>query len=144
MSTVAIGSIVAYFEEEHGIVLSKLPRKKIIYEGCINGSSSIVVIMPTSTIYPRGNGWVDFTEIQLNILKQYKISIAVFRLSDTSTYYVNMNDLFPLMTEANMMENSREGNHWKLDIWPNKIVFRNGGQALNVQENNRSFIYRVV
>jgi hypothetical protein len=144
VSTTTLESIVSYFEKEHGVVLSKMRRKKIIFEGRTKDHSSIVVAMPASTIYSRGNGWVDFTKIQIDIFKQYKIAIAVFRLSDGSTSYVDMKRLFPLLNQNNMMENSREGEHWKLDIWPNKIVIRNGGEVLHVRPNEKSFIKQLL
>ena len=140
MTITTIESIVKEFEKEYDIVLSKMSRKRIIYDGKTKTGASIVVAMPASTIYARGNGWVDFTKIQINIFKRHNIAIAVFRLSDGSTYYVDMQDLFPLLTQNNMMENDREGEHWKLDIWPNKIVIRKGGETLHVEQNEKRFI----
>ncbi len=144
MTTMTIENIVTEFEKEFDILLSKMPRKKIIYYGQTKVGISIVVVMPASTIYARGNGWVDFTKIQIDIFKQHKIAIAVFRLSDGTTYYVDMQALYPLLTEQNMMENDREGEHWKLDIWPNKIIIRNGGETLYVKQNEKQFISQIV
>ena len=121
MTTMTIESIVAIFENKYGIQLSKIPRKKIIYDGKTKRGKSIVVVMPASKIYARGNGWVDFTKIQIDTLKQYQIAVAAFRLSDGTTYFIDMNALFPILTQENIMENEKEGEHWKMDIWPNKI-----------------------
>lgn len=140
MTTITIDSIVTEFKKEYGVILSKLPRKKIIYVGETGGGKSIVVAMPASKIYTRGYGWVDFTKIQVDIFKQYLISIAIFRLSDGFSYYIDMKHLFPLLTEGNMMENKKEGEHWKINIWPNKLVIRNGNQSLNIQPNKKEFI----
>ncbi len=139
-----INDVVTEFEKEYDIFLSKVKRKKIIYDGYTNNDKSIVVVTPESKIYPRGNGWVDFTKIQIDIFKQYSIAICVFRISDGITYYLNLNDLFPFLTDSNMMINTREGEHWKIDIWPNKLVVRNGGQNLSVVANAISDISDLV
>ena len=105
MSTTSIESILADLEKEHGIYyLQKMQRKKIIYDSKTKNLKSIVVAMPTSKIYERGNGWVDFTKIQIDIFKQYQIAIVVFRLSDGTNYFIDMSTLFPLLTKENIME----------------------------------------
>lgn len=48
MTTTTIENIVAIFENEYGIQLSKMPRKKNIYDGKTKQGKSIVVVMPTS------------------------------------------------------------------------------------------------
>jgi len=140
MPVKTIESIVKTFETEYGLYLSQLPRKKIIFEGNAENGKLVIAVMPSSKIYPRGNGWVDLTKVQIELVKKYQIAIAAFRIADGLTYYVNFHDLLPLLTDQNMMENSREGEHWKLDIWSNKIVIRNGGQTLNVQYDEHQFI----
>lgn len=144
MPTIKIENIVAIFEKEHGVHLSKIPRKKIIYEGKTKQGKSIGIVMPASKIYARGNGWVDFTKIQIDLLKQYQIAVAVFRLSDGATYSIDMSALFPMLTQENMMENEKEGEHWKMDIWSSKIVIRNGGETLHVKPNENQFIGQLV
>lgn len=137
-------SIVAYFEKEYGITLLKMRGKKIIYKGHTKNDSSIVVVIPYSKIYQHGNGWVDLTKIQIDICKQSEFAIAVFNLSNGTTYYVDMKKLFPLLTTENMLKNDKEGKHWKLDIWTEKIVIRNGGKTLPVKPNDKSFIQELV
>ena len=144
MTTVQIGKIVREIESDFNVLLSVMPRKKIIYDGKTKFGKSIVVVMPTSKIYGRGNGWVDFTKIQIDIFKQHEIAIATFRLSNGLTYYVDMQSLYPLLTQQNMMENDREGEHWKLDVWPNKIVIRNGAETLYVAPNDKQSISQLV
>ena len=144
MSATTIGSILAIFEKEFGVNLSKMPGKQIIYEGKTKHAKSIVVIMPESEIYDRDNGWIDFTKIQIDICKRYQIAVAAFRLANRKTYFIDMSTLFPLLTQSNIMENEREGEHWKMDIWPDKIVIRNGGQTLYVKPNEYQFIGQLV
>ncbi len=142
MPTETIENIIDEFESEYYIHLSKMPRKKIIYDGQTEGGLSVVVIMPSSTIYAKGNGWVDFTKIQINLLKEYEVAIAAFRLSNGKVYYIDMQSLYPLLTQQNMMKNDKEGEHWKLDIWPTKIIIRNGGETLQVKPNDSKFIHQ--
>ena len=131
MFATSIENVISNLNKEYKVNLSKISGKKIIYHK--RNGKSIVVIMPTSKIYGRGNGWIDFTKIQLDILRKYQTVIAVFRLANGFNYRVDMNDLFPLLSQENMMENNREGKHWKLDIWPEKIVVRKGGTTLDIK-----------
>lgn len=141
---VSIGTIVEEFKNEHQISLKKVQRKKIIFDGNSRTGKSIVVVTPESKIYPGGNGWVDFTEIQIDLFKRYAVAIAVFRLSDGNLYYVDLESLFPLLTEETVMENEREGRHWKLDIWSRKITIRNGGETLHVRPNKKEFLDQIL
>mgnify|MGYP000583067419 CR=1 FL=1 len=135
MPTTTIESLVSHFEKEYGVHLSKIPRKKIIYDGKTKHGKSIVVIMPTSKIYKQGNGWVDFTQIQVEDLKKYHIAISIFRLSNGATYYIDMSKLFPLLTKKSIMENKREGKHWKMHIWSDRIDIKTGGEMLFDKEH---------
>lgn len=132
------------FKGQYNLALRKLPRKQIIYGGSTAKNKSVVVVMPASKIYSRGNGWVDFTKIQIELFKQFTIAIAIFRLDDGTNYYVNLGDLFPLLSNDNMMVNSREGEHWKIDIWPTKLTLRNGGQSLCVHPNKRELLNNIL
>ena len=38
------------------------------------------------------------------------------------------------------MNNTREGKYWKLDIWKDKIVVRNGSKNIQVEANEHQFI----
>lgn len=139
MAQISIEEIISNFKNDYGVKLSKLERKKIFFTGRCKGKS-VVVAMPSSKVYERGNGWVDLTEIQIDIFKQYSISIIVFRLLNSITYYVNMSDLFPLLTQESIHENAKEGKHWKLDVWPDKISVRKSESSLSVKENEQSHI----
>ncbi len=140
ITTTTINSIVEMFERQYSIALRKLPRKQIIYGGSTASNKSVIVAMPASKIYARGNGWIDFTKVQIDLFKQYTIAIAIFRLDDGTNYYVTLVDLLPLLSKDNMMVNSREGEHWKIDIWPTKLTLRNGGQSLCAHPNRREIL----
>lgn len=72
-----------------------------------------------------------------------KIGLIFNRLSDGTNYFIDMNALFPLFTKENMIVNKREGEHWKMDIWKNKIVLRNGGKTLHVVPNEKEWISKM-
>ncbi len=138
--TISIEHVIEEFNNKLKTSLFKAQGKKIIFEGETNKKESIVVVTPTSKIYPKGNGWVDFTEIQIKLFKEYSIAIVVFRLSDGNLYYLNLKELFPLLTEENILENDREGRHWKIDIWPTKLTIRNGNESIDIQSNEKLFL----
>ena len=145
MPTPTIENILAIFDEEYSISLKEMTRKRIIYEGKTKHGKSIVVVMPCSKVYDRGNGWVDFTKIQIDIFKQHQIAIAVFSLSNGAKYFIDMNTLFPILTQKNMMTNEIQGEHWKLHIWPDKIVVRKkNGEKLQTKLNEHRFIGQLV
>jgi len=137
MAQISIPEVVSFFKSEHGLTLSKLAQKKIFFE---NKSKSIVVAMPSSKVYEKGNGWVDLTKIQIELFKTYSHGFIVFRLSNSTVYYVDIKNLLPLLTQDSMHENAREGEHWKLDIWSDKISVRKSDSFLSVKENDSSCI----
>jgi hypothetical protein len=55
-----------------------------------------------------------------------------------------MNNLYSLLSENNIMINKKEGKHWKLDIWTDKIIIRGGGEKLNIKPNDRQFINKLI
>ena len=75
MSATTIDNIVVLFKKEYGVDLTIIPPKEIIYDGKTKTGKCIVIIMPTSRIYARCNGWIDLTKIQIDILKQYQIAV---------------------------------------------------------------------
>ncbi|RUM43850.1 MAG: hypothetical protein DSY46_07230 [Hydrogenimonas sp.] len=137
MDHISIDKILSVFKNEYGIILSKLAGKKIIFE---DESRSIVVAMPFSKVYPRGNGWVDLTKVQVDLFKSYMHGFIVFRLSSSSIYYVDMKVLLPLLTQDSIHKNTNEGEHWKLDIWLDKISIRKSDKFLSVKENDHKCI----
>ena len=137
----SINEIIDEFDTKYNIHLYKLPRKKIIYA---NSDISLLVVMPYSKIYPRGNGWVDFTKKQIDLYRQYKYAISIFRLSNGLVYYVDLHMLSPLLKEENKFFNDREGEHWKLDIWSSHISPRKSKEILPIQANDSSIISTIV
>ena len=116
--------------------LVKLPRKKIMFEGATPSGLSLLVLTPSSKRYAGGNGWVDFTDIQIELCEQYDSAIVAFCIADGDTHFVDMAQLLPCLTDSCQMENEREGKHWKLDIWDDRISVRNGGESIPTQKNS--------
>jgi len=137
MAQVSIAEVLTIFKDKYGLTLSKLAGKRIIFE---NESKSIVVAIPSSKIHVRGNGWVDLTKIQVDLFKSYSHCFIVFRLSNSTVYYVDMKSLLPLLTHDSIHENIREGKHWKLDIWSEKISIRKSKHSLSVKKNDHRWI----
>ncbi len=144
MNTISIPEILDLFENKYNISLLKIQRKKIIFEGTTTKKKSIVVVMPESKIYLKGHGWVDFTKKQLDLFSKYSIVIAIFRLNNGSTYYIDFNKLLPLLTQDCMHNNKKEGDHWKLDIWPNELKIKRSNGKLSIKPNNSNIIDSIV
>lgn len=140
MSKVAIGSVIKEFDNTFKVCLAKVQRKQIIFDGKLKNGESIVVISPSSKVYVKGNGWVDLTKIQIDLLSSYTNSYAAFRLENGTVHYINLRSLYPLLDSSNILENVREGLHWKLDIWGSEIKIRNGGQVLCSVDNIESLV----
>ncbi len=111
-----------------------------MYEGISKSGKSLIVLIPYSKIYPSGKGWVDLTEMQIDLSKSYSCAITVFCLENKDAVFVDLKKLYGCLTEESKMENSREGVHWKLDIFSNEISVRNGGGKLLVHMNDISQI----
>ncbi len=140
----SIESIVSDFWDEYEVELRKIPRKQIMYDGRTTSGNSIIVAMPYSKIHPRGNGWVDLSEVQIELLREYSVAIVIFRLPDELSYYVDFSRVFPLLTEANVVENEVLGRHWKFDIWPRKLTIKKGGASIGIQSNEKSFLNEIL
>jgi hypothetical protein len=81
-------------------------------------------------MYPHDRGWVDITTVQVSMLDQSFYSILAMRLENGLVYYLDFKKLRPYLTEDLMVNNKREGDHWKLHIWTDylKVV----GSSLKV------------
>jgi len=75
MSTTTIERILLDFKKEHNIYLSKVPRKKIIYDGRVKNSSSIVVVMPASKYILVEMGGLILQKLKLTFLKNIKLPL---------------------------------------------------------------------
>jgi len=135
MSIDVIDQIKKKVESMFGVNLKKLPRKKIIYEGVAKDNKSLVLISPSSKLHSIGCGWIDITKIQKDLASEYSLAIIAFRLPDQKTYYFDFDKLSEHLSEETMMNNSHEGDHWKLYIWPKHIEIRKCDTKLPIRPN---------
>jgi len=135
MSIPYIKTVINGLRESFDLSLTKVKGKQIIFEGYWKDGKSVVLISPLSKLYESGNGWVDITKKQVELLNNYSIAIAAFRLPDM-IYYFDFNQLNTILSDDCLIYNEREGEHWKMDIWPNEIRVKNGGGSIQVTANN--------
>ena len=135
MSIEAINQIKEEVENIFCVNLKKLRKKKIIYDGVTQDNKSLILISPSSKLHSRGCGWVDITKIQKDLASGYSLAVTAFRLPDRKTYYVDFDKLSEHLSKKAMMNNSHEGDHWKLYIWSEYIEIRNSKNKLPIRHN---------
>lgn len=137
MSIEKIDQIKKKVGREFLVNLKKLPKKRIIYKGKnkVKDNESLVLISPMSKLHPRGCGWVDITKIQRDLASEYSLAIIAFRLPDRKTYYVDFDKLSEHLSEETMINNSHEGDHWKLHIGPEHIKIQKCDTKLPIRPN---------
>ncbi|MFZ4680312.1 MAG: hypothetical protein ACOYLP_09110 [Flavobacterium sp.] len=130
--------VISELQDYLKISLSKLPKYRVFYSGLLNDIEDISICTPESKLHKNGHGWIDITSKQILLLKKAKYSILAFRLEGNKVYYVNFSDLEKYLTQEYIFNNSREGNHWKLYIWPKHIEIRGNAKHLLVEPNKLS------
>lgn len=70
----------------------------------------------------KETGWVDLTTTQVDVLDNAPISILAVRMPNEAVVYFNFKQVKPQLTKQAMKNNKREGDHWKLHIWPDRIT----------------------
>jgi hypothetical protein len=135
MSIESIDMIKKKVEGMFGVILKKLPRKKIMYDGVPRDNKSLVLISPEANkLRPEGYGWVDITKIQRDIAVDYTLAIIALRLPDSKTYYYDFHKLSEYLSEEAMIYNLREGDHWKLHVYTEYIKIIKSGATLDLKE----------
>jgi hypothetical protein len=127
--------VIRILETRYNVNFTPVRGKKV-FNDTINGERSIVVCSPLSRIHSGGQGWIDLTRIQVDLIEKYDAAAIAFRLPNRQTYYVNYQQISPLLTEDCTFFNQKEGVHWKLYIWPERIVVRQNEMALHVISNS--------
>lgn len=112
MKIVSIEKVIKKIERIKRVLLSKYPRKKIIYTSI---DKSILVITPESKI-TNSRALVDLTKIQIEILEGFELSLILFRLDNGDVLYTEYSILKNFINKENMTYNNRAFNHWKLHI----------------------------
>lgn len=98
-----------------------IPGKKIMFESRLENGESIAMCTPQSKFHPQGFYWTDITSVQYELLDSYDNAIVIFRLQGRMLTMLNWEDLKPYFTAKCMRNNSKEGNHWKLNIYTDHI-----------------------
>ena len=112
--------VINKIENKYNTKLTKLSRKKIMFEGIIKDNKKIVLLTPKSKVHKNGMAWIDITKKQINILYDYDIAIIVFRIENYGCFFIYFSQIEFYLNKMNMIINSKEGEHWKLHISPNE------------------------
>ncbi|MEY2692730.1 MAG: hypothetical protein RIT03_1120 [Bacteroidota bacterium] len=126
--------VISELQDYIKISLIKLPKYHVFYNGIYN-KEDLLICTPESKLHINGHGWIDITYKQIDLLKKAKNSIIALRLEGNKVYYINSDELLSYFTPTSMHNNSREGNHWKLYIWPKHIEIRGNAKKLLVEPN---------
>jgi hypothetical protein len=128
--------VILELQSYFGIKFNKVPRKKVFYQGYLSNRDEVLICTPEAKLQPKGFGWVDLTEIQINFLQSAVHAVFAFRLKNSKTYYLNFNDLEPFLTENTRLYNEREKDHWKLHIYPDYIKILGNNTILSIIPND--------
>jgi hypothetical protein len=126
--------VISELQDYLKISLFKMPKYRVFYNGIYN-MGDLIICTPESKLHLNGHGWIDITYKQVELLKKAKISIIALRLEGNKVYYITFYELLSYLTPESMYNNSREGNHWKLYIWPKHIEIRGNAKKLLVEPN---------
>lgn len=118
---VSISEVVEVASGAAGCKYQLIPGKKIMFESRLENGESIAMCTPQSKFHPQGFYWTDITSVQYELLDSYDNAIVIFRLQGRMLTMLNWEDLKPYFTAKCMRNNSKEGNHWKLNIYTDHI-----------------------
>ena len=113
--------VISDLENQFKVKLHSVKGKRIFYAGILENGKDILICTPESKLHSKGYGWVDITTKQNEMLGQAFEGIVAIRLEQNKLYNLNFKDLKKYLTVDSMVNNSREGDHWKLHILPNHI-----------------------
>ncbi len=127
--------VASALEKHFTLKLYPLSGKQIFFSGKMANGKEILVCTPKSKLYPAGHGWVDITTIQFEMLDKVFRGILAFRLEGNKVYYLCFQDLKKSLTDEAMVNNAREGDHWKLHLLPDHIKIINNKNQLAIKPN---------
>lgn len=117
----SINEAVAVASQSAGCSLVQVPGKKIMYHGTDRRGQSFIMCTPQAKLQSQGFYWTDITEVQYRLLDSYDRAIVLFRLQGNRLTRCDWSVLKRHLTQSAMKHNTNEGNHWKLNIYSNKI-----------------------
>ena len=124
--------VISDLQDQFKVKLHPVKGKQIFFTGILNNGKEILICTPKSKLYPKGHGWVDITVQQYEILDSSFEGILVIRLEGNKLYNLNFKDLQSYLTVDSMIYNKREGDHWKLYIFPDYIEVRGNKNILPI------------
>ena len=127
--------VISGLEDKFKVELRSVRGKRIFYNGILDSGKEILICTPESKLQSKGYGWVDITAKQYEILDRVLIGILAIRLEGNKVYYLNFEDLKKYLTAETMVNNAREGDHWKLYILSDHIKVLGNKNHLYIKAN---------
>ena len=134
----SINEAVAIASQSAGCSLVQVPGKKIMYHGTGKRGESIIMCTPQAKLQPQGFYWTDITEVQYRLLNSYDRAIMVFRLQGNMSVTGEWSGIRPYLTQEAMKYNANEGNHWKLNIYQDRIKVTGNSKELIINKSKKS------
>lgn len=135
MTIPKIQNVLEILEKHFQTKLEKVSAKRVFYSGKLDNQKTIILCSPQSKIHTEGYAWIDITQIQTDLLKEHNYGIFAFRLENGKVYYVLFSDLVKYLTPEALINNKREGDHWKLRIWQDHIQVLGNPNTLQKRSN---------
>lgn len=117
----SIEEAIASASQAIGCSLTQVPGKKIMYHGRTRNGQSIILCTPQAKLQPQGFYWTDITEVQYRLLNSYDRASIIFRLQGNRLTRVDWESMKRYLTSSCMKNNASEGNHWKLNIYSDRV-----------------------
>ena len=127
-----INEAVAEASKSAGCVLTQVPGKKIMFHGRMRNGESVIMCTPQAKRQPQGFYWTDITEVQYNLLNSYDNATVVFRLEGNHLVMWDWRGLKNSLTKNCMKYNAKEGNHWKLYIYDDRVKIVGNPQEVKI------------
>lgn len=140
----SIEEAVAAASQAAGCSFVQVPGKKIMYHGKTRRGERIIMCTPQAKMQSQGFFWTDITEVQYRLLDSYDKAIVAFRLQGDRLTMVHWDSLRQYLTTSSMKYNANEGNHWKLNIYSDRIKITGNPNEIPLQEAKRDTVWKKV
>lgn len=130
---ISVNEVLTLMSEATQCILKQIPRKKIMFSGIKDNGEFIILCSPQSKLHPQGFYWVDITEEQSRVMNKADKALIVFRLEGRKIVLVQWSELKIYLHEKCMRFNQNEQNHWKLNIYKDKIKISGNESECKIQ-----------
>lgn len=117
----SIDEAVAAASKSAGCALQQVQGKKIMFHGRMKNGKTVIMCTPQAKAQSQGFYWTDITEVQYDLLNSYDRAIIAFRLQGNRLTMCEWSTMRSHLTPGAMKYNANEGNHWKLNIYQDRI-----------------------